>query len=145
MSLQTCNCCFFSVNYDLIYHLLCWGSLFSVWLLPLKFITRVLIFFWKYLYFYEYFLVKLISKAQFVWYSMSAICFWFRISNDSSFAKNVGGVLVDARTNMQNKITGNCGFLLTIICVCYGVTVTLHYSQMLLGAKNTLYSDAANC
>ncbi|KAF2295546.1 hypothetical protein GH714_033170 [Hevea brasiliensis] len=29
-----------------------------------------------------------------------------RISNDSSFAKNVGGVLVDSRNNMQNKIAG---------------------------------------
>ncbi|XP_057993530.1 nicastrin isoform X2 [Hevea brasiliensis] len=37
---------------------------------------------------------------------LTDICFCFRISDDSSFAKNVGGVLVESRTNMQNNITG---------------------------------------
>ncbi|XP_021604076.1 nicastrin isoform X3 [Manihot esculenta] len=48
-----------------------------------------------------------LARSSAVFVSLDEIQELFdRISNDSSFAKNVGGVLVDARTNMRNKITG---------------------------------------
>ncbi|XP_065848730.1 nicastrin isoform X2 [Euphorbia lathyris] len=37
---------------------------------------------------------------------LTDICFYSRISNDPSFFKNVAGVLVDSRTDTQNRLTG---------------------------------------
>jgi hypothetical protein len=70
---------------------------------------------------------------------MSDICFCFRISNDSSFAKNIGGVLVEQGMDSQIKLKGKCRLLLVII-LFHPDIVGILYSYVMLNANSECFS-----